>query len=206
MKLKTVIKQITAVLNFPKALGNFIIYAKAILMAMINNDYFTAYVVDINKLGDNITILEDTETACKTKPPTKSIEDRDAALEVVKMNVRTLRNDVQNVANANPRMAIAIIKSAAMEVKNSSTHGKQQNTAKNGTEKGTVNLTGEGAGAHDWRMSLDGITWTALPPTFISTTIVRNLELNTVYYFQNRTVKANNFYGEWSPSVIILVN
>lgn len=205
MKLKTVIKQITAVLNFPKALGNFIIYARAILMAMTNNDYFTAYVVDIKKLGVDIASLEEIETACKTRPATKSIEQRDAALELVKMDLRTLRNHVQNVANANPRMAKAIITSAAMAVKNSATHGKQKNAAINGTEKGSVMLTGEGAGAHDWRMAIDGINWIAITPTFISKTIVYNLKSNIIYYFQNRTVGAKNHYGEWCQSIMLLV-
>jgi len=205
MKLKTVIKQITAVLNFPSALGNFIIYAKAIFMAMINNDYFTAYVVDINKLGEDIANLEEIEAACNTKPPTKTVDERDAALELVKMDLRTLRNHVQNVANANPRMAKVIITSAAMAVKNSGTHGKQMSTAENGAEKGSVNLTGEGAGVHDWRMSLDGTTWIQMTPSFSSKMTFNNLESNTDYYFQNRTVKAHNFYGEWSQSVLITV-
>jgi len=205
MKLKTVIKQITAVLNFPAALGNFIIYAKAIFMAMNNNDYFTAYVADINKLGEDIASLEEIEAACNTKPPTKTVDERDAALEVVKMDLRTLRNHVQNVANANPRMAKAIIISAGMSVKNSATHGKQMSSAENGTEKGSVNLTGEGAGAHDWRMSLDGTTWIQMTPSFSSKTTFSNLQSNTDYYFQNRRMGANNFYGEWSQSVMITV-
>jgi len=205
MKLKTVFKQITAVLNFPTALGNFIIYAKAIFMAMSDNDYFTESAHEVATLGTDLASLEEIEAACNTKPPTKTVEERDAALEVVKMDLRTLRNNVQNVANANPRMAKVIITSAAMDIKNSATHGKQMSTAENGSEKGSVYLTGEGAGVHDWRMSLDGITWIQMTPSFSSKTTVSNLESNTDYYFQNRTVAAHNFYGEWSQSVLITV-
>lgn len=206
MTLKTVIKQITAVLNFPKALGNFIIYARAIFLAMTNNDYFTKSAVDVAQLGADIAILEEIETACYTKPPTRTIEERDVALEVVKMGLRSLRNDVQNVANANPRLAKAIIASAAMDVKNSGTHGKQQNTATNGIEKGSVDLTAEVAGVHSWRLSLDGINWTLSEPSFTSKQTIKNLASNTVYYFQNCWLGPNDVVSEWSQSVKITTN
>jgi hypothetical protein len=60
-----------------------------------------------------------------------------------------LRNHVQNVANANPCIAKVVITSAQTDIKNSSTHGKRQNSTKNSIEKGSVDLTAKGAGAHD---------------------------------------------------------
>jgi len=69
-----------------------------------------------------------------------------------------------------------------------------------------VDLTGEGAGAHEWRISTEEINWTLLPASLIAKTTVPDLTPGTVYYFQNRRMLPNNEKTEWSQSVKIRVS
>lgn len=195
------IKLSIVVLNFPRAVPIFLVYAKAIYMAMFENPHFTASAAKVTKLNIDIGALDAAETGCKTSPPIKTVQERNAALEKVKADLRSLRNDVQEVADADPANAEAIIASSGMSQKDQAIHGKQQNTAKDGVEPGSVDLAAEGAGAHEWRMSTDEKAWIALPSTLTTKTTVPNLTSGTEYYFQNRRMLRNNEKTEWSQSV-----
>jgi len=201
MNLKTFVKQVIVVLNFPKVISNFIVYAKAIVMAMEGNPRFTALAAKVTKLKTDITALDVAETAFSTVPPTITIEDRDKALKLVKADLRSLRSDVQNIADADIENAPAIVASAGMSIKRDSTHKAPKNTAVDGSEEGSVNLKGEGAGPHDWRMSTDEKNWTLLPGSRTSTTSVSGLTAGTVYYFQNRRMLPHDVKTDWTPSV-----
>ena len=65
-----VTKLITLVLNFPTVIAVFIVYAKAIYIAMFENLYFTASAAKVTKLNTDIIALDAAETGCKTSPPT----------------------------------------------------------------------------------------------------------------------------------------
>lgn len=203
MKTNSLFKQVTVALNFPTVISKFIVFAKAVLMAMTHNPYFKDSVAKLTKLGSSVMVLDNAETACKTKPPTGTIEARNAALQAVKLDLKSLRNDVQEAADADPENALAIIASSNMSVKNSATHSKQQNDVEVGIEDGTLELTGEGAGAHEWRVSTNEIEWVYVPPSYTSKTIATDLISNTYYYCQNRRMLRRNKKGEWSQSIKI---
>ena len=205
MNVKTLIKQATVALNFPTVISNFILFARAIFTAMLNNPYFKASAEKVTRLGTHIEALYNAETACNTKPPTGSVDARNAALEAVKADLKSLRNDVQEAADADPDNAIAIITSASMDVKKPASHGKQQNSAENGIEEGSVELTAEGAGAHEWRMSTDEKIWTLLPSTYTSKTTVSDLTSGTIYFFQNRRMLRNKEKSEWCQSIKVRI-
>jgi len=205
MNTKT-IKLCTVVLNFPTVIAVFIVYAKAIYMAMFENPYFTDSAAKVTKLNTDIAALDAAETGCKTSPPTKTVEERNAALEKVKADLRSLRNDVQEAADADPANADAIIASAGMSTKDQAHHGKQQNSAKDGIDQGSVDLAGEGAGAHEWRISTDELSWTLLPASLTAKTTVTDLTPGTVYTFQNRRMLPNNQKSEWSQSIKMRVS
>jgi len=201
MNLKTLIKRIIVVLNFPKVISNFIVYAKAIAKAMDGNPRFTAQAVKVTKLKNDITALDVAETAFSTVPPTITIEERDQALKLVKADLRSLCRDVQSIADADIENAPAIVASAGMSIKRDSTHKTPKNTAADGAEEGSVDLKGEGAGPHDWRMSTDDKNWTLLSGIRGSRTTVFGLTSGTVYYFQNRRMLPHDVKTDWTPSV-----
>jgi len=202
-KPKTLVRRVNVALNLPSKVTEFIPYAKAVSKAMQGNDYFPGSAAKVAVLNVDITALDAAQTGCTTTPPSVSVDARNVALEVVKNDLRTLRNDVQTIADANPTKAEAIITSASMATKKTSFHNKQQNTAKDSVEEGCVDLTAEGRGAHEWRMSVDNSTWTHLPASMTSKTKVSNLTPGSVYYFQNRQMLRNDVKTEWSQSVMI---
>ena len=156
-------------------------------------------------MGDDIDTLQETETGFKSRPQTKSVEDRDLAFEKVKADLRTLRGKVQELADADPINATAIVAGALMFCKGSGLHGKQQNTIKDGVTSGSVKLTAEGAGAHQWRMSVDGTTWTLLRSSKGAKTIVTGLNIGVNYHFQSCKILPMGEEGEWSQSIQLLV-
>jgi len=204
MSTKT-IKLRTVVLNFPRIIAVFIVYAKAIYLAMFENPIFAASAAKVANLYLDITALEIAEAGFKRTKPTHTISERNAALEKVKADLRSLRNDVQELANDDPVNAESIIESAGMSAKDQAIHGKQQNTAKDGVESGSVELTAEGAGHHQWRISTDEKTWTLLTSSRTASTIVRGLKPGVIYYFQNQRMLPNDEESEWSQSVRIMV-
>lgn len=205
MNERTLIKQAIAALNFPKSNADFIICAQAIGTAMTGNTYFTASAALVTQLIADTKTLDDLETECTVNPLPTTTKARDAARLTVENDLRNLRLDVQKAANDNLYYAETIITSAAMSVKNFAIHGKQQNTAEDGVEEGSVDLTAEGTGPHEWRMSSDERIWTLLPSSRTSKTTVSDLAPGMVYSFQNRRMLTNGEKTEWSQSVKIRV-
>ena len=199
------IKVITVALKFPKVVAIFLVYAKAIYMAMFENPLFVAFAAKVAILNSDIIALDEAETGFKMVKPTHTFADRNAALEKVKADLRTLRNYVQELVDADPANAESIIESAGMSERQQASHGKLKNTVSDGVESGSVYLTGEGAGPHDWRISTDGETWTLLPSSRTAKTTVFRLTPGVTYYFQNRRMLPNDERGEWSQSVKIMV-
>jgi hypothetical protein len=204
MKSKSVILFIV-ILKFPGSIANFLIYAKAIYGALFTNSLFASFLPKTIILNADIALLEEAEVGFKSRPQTKTIEDRELALAKVKADLRSLRNEVQDIANADPRNALAIIAAALMFGQERAKRGKQRNTVKDGVLSGTVYLTAEGAGPHAWQMSLDDKLWTPMKPTRKSTNSVSGLPVGVVHYFQNYMILPNDEECEWSPSVSIMV-
>lgn len=204
MKMKTVILFIVT-LKLPKSVANLLINVKAIYGALFTNPLFASFLAKTTELGVGIVALEEAEVGFKSRPQTRTIEERDTALDKVKADLRSVRNEVQEIANKDPRNAMAIIAAALMFGYERTARGKQQNTVKDGILSGSVFLTAEGAGPHAWRMSVDGITWIDQDPTLKSTVTLSNLKIGTVHYFQNHMILPNDQVSEWSQSVSIMV-
>jgi len=203
-KPKTVIKHIVAAINFPKQIADFIVYAKSVYSDMMGNQLFQGALPQLTTLNMDIMALDTAETAAKARA-IGAVDTRNVMLEVVRLDLRGLRNFVQNLADVSPAKAEEIISSSGMSVKRATTHGKQKNSAVNGNEPGTVLLTGEGTGPHEWRMSTDRINWIPLPASRTSKTSVAGLTSSTKYYFQNRQMLTKGEKSEWSEAVSILV-
>ncbi len=193
--------RILVALNFPTIIADFIVFAKTIYKAMFNNATFTASAAKVTALNADILLLDTAETNCNSIPPAGTVATRNTLLEKVKTDIRVLRNDVQSVADASPANAEAIIKSAGMGVKKSTPPGKRKNNAIDGADEGTVILTADTAGPHEWRMTTDEKTWMLLSSGRTAKTTVTGLSSGMVYYFQNRQMLPKNIKSEWSQSV-----
>jgi len=201
MATNSPIQEILVALNLPNPVSNLIIKAKSIEKAMTGNAYFTGSATRLTALGKSIDDLVKSETGFNTTPPSVSKETRDTHKMAVKSDLRNLRNDVQEAVDANPAAALEIIASASMDAKRKSHREKRQNDAVNGDEEGSVWLTAEGNGPHEWRKSMDEKEWTLLPPTRTSQTMVEDLTPGAVYYFQNRPILSGKLSAEWSQTI-----
>jgi TATA-box binding protein (TBP) (component of TFIID and TFIIIB) len=100
MSSKQNFKRIVVALNLPTAISLLIIKAKAVLKAMRESSNFTALSAKLDSLQNAVLVFETAETACNTTPPTGSTEARDIAKENVCSILRSLRGDVQDLADA----------------------------------------------------------------------------------------------------------
>ena len=201
MTERTMNKQATASLNFPNSNNGFIRTAQGVGSGMQGNAYFPDSAAQVTELIDDIAVLDNLEKECTINSFPKVTQARDDAKRIVENDLRDLRLDVQKAANKNPLIAETIIKSAGMSVKVNPIRGKQQNTAEDGIEEGSVDLTAEGAGAHEWRYSLDEKSWILSSSSLTSKTTVKGLAPGTLYFFQNRRMLTNGEITEWSQSI-----
>lgn len=194
-------KRVIAVLKSPSSISAFIVKAKAHYKAMANNPNFPNYTTKLATFTTNINALDVAQTGCKGKMPTITVESRDAALVVVKADLRTLCTDVQAAADANPAKAEAIIASTNLAIKQTGTRKNMKNTATEGIEEGTVIAIGSATGPHEWRYSKDEKTWIALPSSRTVKNTIEKLPTGENIYIQNKPILAYNQKSEWSQSV-----
>ena len=203
--IKTIIKRIIAVLMFPREINNFISYAKTIYKAMNGNPNFPNSGAKLTKLNTDTLALENAESGLHTKPPKNTTDERDAALEKVKNDLRALQPDVQSAADANPAQAEVIVQSSGMKVKKTSIRQKQQDNVKDGKVSGTVLVTATGRGAHEWQMSKDQKEIITLDSTSAANVIVTGLIPGEWWFFRSRKILTKNKKGNWSAWMKILV-
>lgn len=203
-----VIKKVVAVLDFPRDIDDFITYANTIHNSMRNNSLFAGLAAKLAALLGNIGTLQSDETATKTKPPTKTVEERNASLVIVQNNLRGLRNDVQTLADADIPNAETIITTAGMKVKKQGGINKQNFTAKNGEVSGTIDLAAKGVkerSAHDWAKSVDNeVTWISLTPTLAAHTTDTGLTKGDFIVYRHRTILKDG-PTDWSDPIEVVV-
>jgi hypothetical protein len=112
---------------------------------------------------------------------------------------------VQLKADGNLANAETIILSAGYSVRKAKTRQKQQNDAQNTEIVGTVLLTADVAGHHEWQMSKDTVSITNLPATTTSHTHVQNLIPGDIWYFRNHKVNTKKATYNWSPWVKLMI-
>ena len=205
-------KRLIAVLKFPKDIDDFIIFARAIHDSMLASPFFSSLGAKLATLSTNIGNLENMHTGLQTQPPTTTKAQRDAALLIVQNDLRTLKADVQTIADATPSSSESIITAADMKVKKQGAINKQDFTVKNSKVSGTVILTAKGADdkrtAHQWGISPDETDWTSLSltiaPTLAAHTLATDLEKKHEYFFRHREILKDG-PGAWSQTVSIVV-
>ena len=160
-------------------------------------------VVSLSQFGTDVTTLVNAEAAVASKTGTTAT--RDEALAVVLTDIHALKSMVQLKANANPSNAAGIIVSAGFFVANSATKAKRQNEALNTEVLGTVLLTADMPGHHEWEQSPDMITPTNLPATTTSQTKVTGLVPGAVWYFRNRKVNTKKTTYNWCAWIRLVI-
>ncbi len=204
----SILKRIIAVLNMPAKMGDKIIRLQSIQAKLTNNATFpvAAWPTNITSLaqyGTDVTAFISAETAVKNKTGTAAA--RNAALIVVITDLHSILTMVQNKADVNLANAVNMIQNAGFGVKKAKALIKQQNDALNTEILGTVLLTADAGGHHEWQMSKDTTTIINLPATPTAKTHVQNLTPGDVWYFRNHKVNTKKATFNWSPWVKLLI-
>jgi hypothetical protein len=205
MKIPT--NRFLVVAKMPLPVAVLIKFAQALIAAVTGNAHFPNPNPAIADLAKAVDALDAAETATKTRAK-GTVAARNAARANLVSMLHAAKAYVQQVADANPDNAQAIITSASFNVRKAPARSKAPFAATQGTTSGVVRLTAKAAAArasYEWEWSADGgKTWTQLPSTLQSKTTVSGLTPATTYQFRYRaTTKAGE--GDWTQVTSLLV-
>jgi hypothetical protein len=203
------IKQNRAIvaLKLPLPVPQLIKTAQAIVAAMTGNPAFPSPNPPLPTTTGSIATLATAETA--TQARTKgTAEARNAARTALLSELHVAKSYVQQVADASPDQAEAIITSAGMHVAKSAARTKAPFAVKLGPVSGSVHLAAKAAArraSYDWEWSGDGgKTWTLVPSTLQAKTSITGLPVGTIVLFRYRAVTKTG-EGDWVEAISALV-
>jgi hypothetical protein len=199
--------RVFAALKLPLPVPALIKTTQAILAALTNNPHIPTPNPPIATLTTALDALVTTEAATKTRAA-GTVAARNVARSTLLSLMSATKANVQQVADATPEQAEAIITSAGMTVRKAVAHAKAPFAAKTGAVSGTALLAVKAVAArasYEWEWSGDGgKTWTAVLPTLEAKTEIPGLPVATVVQFRFRSVtKAGT--SDWSQPTSLLV-
>jgi len=203
-------KQIVAALKMPIKIGDKIDKARGIQFKLKDDtDFLTSFPSNLTppleQLDTDINALVKAEEAARNKVP-GSINARDEALSNVMNDLKNIMSIVQAKADESPAKAKTIIMAAGYDVKKTGIKQKQHNDVRNTQVSGTIIVTAEGTGPHQWQKSKDKITLIDLPDTISPHTIVSGLKYSEVWYFRSRKIATNDEQSNWCDWMEITIS
>ncbi len=208
MAKKTSVSSIGVVLKLPTKVADLIVRAQVIHDAMAaNSKTLPSPSPAMPVLQTGIDDLAGKEAATKTRTA-GAVADRDAAKQVLVVDLNSERLYVEAVVNADPANASQIAEDAGMYLRQSGSRSKPLLSAKPGATTGTVKVIAKatkGAKANDWQYSTDGgKTWIDVPSTTKAETTVPNLTPGAAVSFRQRALTKTGA-GDWSQPVVHIV-
>jgi hypothetical protein len=202
------IKRVVAVINMPPNVGDKLLHVESIYGKLNGNPTFPSgswptNIVSYDQFTIDVTAFLNAAAAVKNK--TGTVAARNAAFAVVMTGLRGILSMVQSKADANPANALSIIPGAGFQVKRAKPRGKQQNDALNTEILGTILLTADIPGHHEWQMSKDMVNVTNLPATSTAHMYVEDLIAGDVWYFRNHKVNTKKTTYNWSTWIRLVI-
>jgi hypothetical protein len=198
---------VSVALKLPLPVPQLIKVAQAIIAALTNNPHIPNPNPPLSALNGALTALVTTEAATKTRAA-GTVAARNVARTNMLSLLHATKANVQQIADANPEQAEAIITSAAMQVRKATPRNKAPFAVKPGAVSGTVELVAKAAAvraSYEWEWSGDGgKTWTAASPTLQAKTEITGLPVATLVQFRFRPITKTGA-GDWSQPVSFLV-
>ncbi|MHB8260922.1 MAG: hypothetical protein ACYDCN_03885 [Bacteroidia bacterium] len=198
--MNSIIKLLIAVIKMPGKIGDRIIRLQGMVAKLTNNTYFPTgwiagtltqaqFALDVNAYITQVANVKNRVAG--------AVGLRNAAWTTLKVDLALILSMVQNKANANETIAEAIIGSVGFFVRSYGGKQKKQNAAFNTEVLGTVTITADGAGHHEWQMSKDQVNFINLPATTTAQTQVHGLNTGDVWYFRSRKVSTKKTTYNW---------
>jgi hypothetical protein len=199
--------RVFVVLKLPLPVTQLIKVAQAIITALTNNQHIPNPNPPLATLNPALDAVVKTEAATKTRAA-GTVAARNVARTSLLSLLHATKANVQQVADANPDQAEAIITSAGMGVRKATTRTKPPFAAKQGPVSGSVRVAAKAAAlraSYEWEWSGDGgKTWTPVPPTLQAKTEVIGLPVATTVQFRYRAITRTGA-GDWSQPTSLLV-
>jgi len=198
-----------AVLKLPSSNVSLLTFAKSVYDALLGNATFPNPNPTLATFAADITAYEEAETkaASKAKGTAKL---RNAKKKKVRDDLNHLRDYVQSIVEtqANAATAAAVIENAFMAVKKPAQRNKPELRAKNTGLSGTVVINAKAVAlqaTYYWEYSLDQKTWTSVPETMKTTTVISGLTPAQTYSFRFRALTRTG-PRDYSQTVSLLVH
>lgn len=206
--MNSTLKLLIAVIKMPRNIGDIIIHLQEIVTKLTDNSWFpTGWVADTLTQAQFSTDVDAyiTQVINVRNRLAGAVGARNTAWVTLKVDLQLILAMVQGRANADPSNAVAMITSAGFFVKDAKGKSKPTNDALNTEILGTVLLTADAAGHHEWQMSKDMLVIIPLPSTDTSKTTVTSLNPSDVWYFRNHKVNTKKALYNWSPWVKLFI-
>jgi hypothetical protein len=206
--MNTIVKLLIAVIKMPRKIGDIVIRLQEMVSKLATNSYFSTgwvagtltqaqFTLDVNAYVTAVTNVKNHVAG--------AVGARNTAWTTIKVDLMLILAMVQEKANANQSNAAAIIGSVGFFVRATKARVKQINDAINTQVLGTVLLTADTPGHHEWQMSKDMLTIITLPSTDTAKTFVNSLNQGDVWYFRNKKVDTKKSTYNWSPWIKLVV-
>jgi hypothetical protein len=181
--------------------------AHAIIGAITGNALVPNPNPSIATLTNLVVTFDNAQTATKTRAP-GTVAARNVARGALRTALHTEAATIQQLADANPEHAQAIIESVSMNVRQSPARIKVPFSAKPGKVSGSVDLAVKAAApraSYEWEWSGDGgHTWTPVAPTLQAKTTITGLPVGTTCQFRYRPITKTG-PGDWSQVIALVV-
>jgi len=203
-------QRFTVALNLPEDQSPlYIVRARNFVERMTGNPWFPEPVPSLAEVQVAINELFEAQVAAVTRAM-GTAATRNAKRLVLHGLLQRLAVYVQEIANANPEQAVAIIESAGMDVKNSRGPAPRtfhlEPTGRQGEARVVVPKAGDNA-SYEYQYSLDGgVTWLPFPQltTNYTTAPLGGLKPGSMVHVRYRfTLKGVT--SDWSGSMAIVV-
>jgi hypothetical protein len=186
--MSDIVARLIVTLALGKTIPGALAKGRTVLKAMTGNAYFPNASSAIAAASAGLDTLQ---TLASTKGGSTAARRQ---LSVCTGLFDILKGIVQQAADADTADAATIIKSASMGIKKQrATLPKPDLAALYGSISGMVYLIAKayGRASYQWQMSLDGITWVALPVTIKARTTVSGLTPGQKYWFRLQVTTKN---------------
>jgi hypothetical protein len=199
--------RIIAVSKLPGTHSALSAFTHALIASLTGNALVPSPSPPIATLTSLVTKLDAAQTATKTRAA-GTVAVRNAAGAALRVALHAETATIQQLCDASPEQAEAIITSVGMSVRKSPARLKATFAARPGAVSGSVDLSAKAVAvwaSYEWEWSGDGgHTWTPVLPTLKAKTTITGLPVATTCQFRFRSVTKDGV-SDWSQVILLVI-
>jgi hypothetical protein len=205
--LPNTVHKTSAVLRIPTRKSGVGAFATSVINAMTGNASFPNPTPPLATVSADLAAYEAAEAQVLTRVK-GAAATRNTKYAVLRTDLEHLMAGVQQIADANPATAQALIEGAGFSIRKSTSRPKSAIKVETGTVPGSVKLSAKAVAlraSYEWQYSTDQKTWTNAPSSLQAKTVIAGLTSGTTVYFRVRGVTKTG-EGAFSQVVQIVIS